>query len=112
MVKSVDHESNTGSYVLCNSGVADIFLVLIPARLKYLTPMTTVPHGLRDFLESGQVSDHKSNSGSYVRWNTPGRSDSRSFNPPCRFKYLTLPYEVHKYSTSCGPSQPLPHIIS
>ena len=25
MVKSVDHESNTGSYVLCNSGVADIF---------------------------------------------------------------------------------------
>ena len=25
IVKSVDHESNTGSYVLCNSGVADIF---------------------------------------------------------------------------------------
>jgi len=25
MVKSVDHESNTGSYVLCGSGVADIF---------------------------------------------------------------------------------------
>ena len=25
MVKSVDHESNTGSYVLCNSGVAGIF---------------------------------------------------------------------------------------
>ena len=34
--------------------------------------------------------DHKCNACSYVRWNTPD-ADRRSFDPPCRLKYLTYP---------------------
>jgi hypothetical protein len=68
MVKSVDHESNTGSYVLCGSGVADIFLVLIPARFKYLSPMAAGRAACGIFWRMLKSVDHKCNNGSYVRW--------------------------------------------
>ena len=48
MVKSVDHESNTGSYVLVIVSLL-IFLVLIPARF-YLSPMATGRSMREDFL--------------------------------------------------------------
>ena len=99
MVKSVDHESNTGSYVLCNSVVTDIFLVLIPARFKYLSPMAAGRAACGIFWRVVKSVDHKCNTDSYV---PPGWwiADSRSFNPPCRFKYLTLPPITNQLLTS------------
>ena len=66
MVKSVDHESNTGSYVLWGiGGIADS-RKLYPCLFKYLAPMTTVPRGLLDILKIVKSVDHRFNTGSDV----------------------------------------------